>query len=121
MKSKKSLFLIKALSALAVGFINGFFGGGGGLVAVPVLERIYKLKTKKAHATAIAVILPISIISSIIYIINVGFKFEVTSSVVAGVLVGGFLGAVFLKKLNFVVVRWIFIVVLFVAGIRMVA
>ena len=121
MKSKKSVFFIKAISSLIVGFINGFFGGGGGLIAVPVLEKIYKLNTKQAHATAIAVILPISIISSVVYIVNVGLKFSITASVAFGVLLGGFLGAMFLKKLNFVVIRWIFILVLFIAGIRMVA
>ena len=111
---------IKGLFALLVGFINGFFGGGGGLVCVPTLEKVYKLPTKKAHATAIAVMLPLSIISSIIYVINNRFNFVITLSVTAGVLVGGFLGAVFLKKLSGRVVRWIFIIILFSAGVRMV-
>lgn len=117
-KNKKSL-LIKGAFALVVGFINGFFGGGGGLVCVPTLERVYKLPTKKAHATAIAIMLPLSFISSIIYIINNSFNFWVTFSVTLGVLVGGFLGAILLKRFSGKVVKWIFIVVLFSAGVRM--
>ena len=111
--------IIKNGFALMVGFINGFFGGGGGLIAVPTLEKIYKLPTKNAHATAISVMLPISLISSLIYLINGGFNINVVSSVTAGVIIGGMLGAILLKKLNCNVVRWIFIIVLFAAGIRM--
>ncbi|MBQ9786267.1 MAG: sulfite exporter TauE/SafE family protein [Clostridia bacterium] len=121
MKSKKSHnFLLKGTFALIVGFINGFFGGGGGLVCVPTLERIYKLPTKKAHATTILIMLPLSIISSIIYIINNNFNYAVTFSITAGVLIGGFLGAVLLKKIKGSVIRWIFIIILFSAGVRMV-
>ena len=41
------------------GFINGFFGGGGGMVCVPVLTGALKLSQKQAHATAIFFILPL--------------------------------------------------------------
>ncbi len=120
-KSKTKQNTIKRIaSALAVGFINGFFGGGGGLVCVPTLERVYKLKTKKAHATAIAIMLPLSFISSIVYIFNNNINIYVLMAITAGVLIGGFIGAIFLKKLKGSIIRWIFISILFIAGIRMV-
>lgn len=121
MKSKKKIksYLIKGTFALLVGFINGFFGGGGGLVCVPTLERVYKLPTKNAHATAIAVMLPLSIVSSIIYLLNNNFNFLISASVSLGVIVGGFIGAIFLKRFSGTCVRWIFIIVLFTAGVRM--
>lgn len=106
--------------AALIGFINGFFGGGGGLILVPVLQKIYKLETKKAHATAILIMLPLSIISSAIYILNNKFNVKTTALVCLGVFLGGLLGAFFLKKFNVSVVRWIFIVVLFASGIRMI-
>lgn len=118
MKNNKNL--LKGLFALVVGFINGFFGGGGGLVCVPTLEKIYKLPTKNAHATTILIMLPLSIISSIIYIINNNFNYAVTFSIASGVIIGGFFGAILLKKINGSAVKWIFIVILFSAGIRMV-
>ena len=118
-KNKKSI-IIKSTASLLVGFVNGFFGGGGGLICVPTLEKVYKLKTKEAHATALAVMLPLSIISSIIYIINNKFNLFITLSVSAGVLLGGFLGAILLKRFNNAVIRWIFIAILFTAGVRMV-
>ena len=58
MKKKNNLkqWLLDAIFGSIIGFINGFLGGGGGMVAVPLLEKIKKLDNKKAHATAIAVI-----------------------------------------------------------------
>lgn len=118
-KKKIKNIAVKSVFALIVGFINGFFGGGGGLICVPTLERVYKLDTKKAHATAIAVMLPLSVISSIVYIINNRFDLAISSSVVLGVVGGGLIGAFFLKKFSGTVLRWIFIAVLFSAGVRM--
>ena len=120
-RNKIKIFLLKGAFASLVGFICGFFGGGGGLVCVPTLEKVYKLPTKNAHATAILVMLPLSIISSIIYLTTNTFKLWVTVAVCAGVIVGGFIGSVFLKRLKGDIVRWIFIIVLFLAGIRLIA
>lgn len=122
MKGNKRVkgFIIKSVCSLIVGFINGFFGGGGGLVCVPTLEKIYKLETKRAHATAIAVMLPLSIVSSIVYILNNSFNYGVLLSVMAGVMLGGALGAILLKRFSGKIIRWIFIVILFLAGVRMI-
>ena len=118
---KNNNWFFKIFLAGIVGFINGFFGGGGGLVCVPTLEKVYKLPTKKAHATAVAIMLPLSLVSSVVYVLNNSINLSVCISVTIGVLLGGLLGAVFLKKVSGKVVRWIFIVVLFSAGIRMLA
>ena len=55
--------------SLAVGAVSGFFGGGGGMLCVPLLEYS-GLDVKRAHATALVVILPICIVSSVVYIIG---------------------------------------------------
>ena len=70
-------FLKNAAVALlggAVGFINGFFGGGGGMVLVPLLEKVLGCPVKKSHATAIAIILPVSLAGAITYIISGFFE-----------------------------------------------
>ena len=48
---------------LIIGFINGFFGGGGGMVCVPVLNNFVSLTDKKSHATAILIMLPLCVVS----------------------------------------------------------
>ena len=55
------------LTGLVTGFVNGLFGSGGGTLVVPAMERFLHVETHKAHATAIAVILPLSVLSLLIY------------------------------------------------------
>lgn len=118
-KKHKNLIL-KSLFAGIVGFINGFFGGGGGLVCVPTLEKIYGLDTKNSHATAISIMLPLSIASSVVYISNTSINFLQALFVSIGVILGGLLGAFALKKFNSSFVRWLFIIILFTAGVRLI-
>ena len=117
---KRKNFFLKSIFAVLVGFVNGFFGGGGGLLCVPTLQKVYKLDTKKAHATAVAIMLPLSIVSSIIYLFSNSINITSTLSVTIGSVLGGLIGAFALKKFNSNFVRWIFIIILFSAGVRMV-
>ncbi len=112
--------MVKNAFALAIGFVSGFFGSGGGLLCVPALEKLCGLGARRAHATTIAIILPISVISLVIYMTHNPINYISVGLVTLGVIVGGFLGAMLLKKLNERVINWIFIVVLLLAGVRMV-
>lgn len=100
-----------------IGIINGFFGGGGGMIVVPLLTEKFGLTQKQAQATAIFVILPISIASSIIYITKNSIDFAVGWSVVVGVIAGGVLGALLLKKLNNLFVKGLFTLLMLAGGI----
>ena len=66
---------------------------------MPSLEKFLKMEEHKAHATAIATILPLSIVSIFIYFkgINVDLKTIIVISL--GGLLGGFIGAKYLKKI----------------------
>ena len=55
---------------LITGLINGLFGSGGGTIIVPTMIFLLGIDDHKAHATAIAVILPLTIISTIIYYLS---------------------------------------------------
>lgn len=57
------------LAGAAGGAANGFFGSGGGLLSVPALES-GGLETKKAHATSLAIMLPLSVVSAAVYMKN---------------------------------------------------
>ena len=58
----------KAISlGLITGLVNGLFGSGGGTIAVPFMQRFLKVEEHDSHANAIAVILPLSIMSTFIY------------------------------------------------------
>lgn len=102
----------------AVGAVNGLFGGGGGMLAVPLLERA-GLETRRAHATAIAVILPTSLASGIVYVISGFVPAAVLIPVALGVTLGGFLGARLLPLLPVRAVEILFGVLMLAAGVRM--
>ncbi len=114
---KEKFFLV--LAGTLTGLCNGLFGGGGGMITVPVLTMLCGYEPKKAHATAIAVILPVSIISAIIYVIKGYFKLKLTIAVGVGVIAGGILGAVLLKKFSNSVITKIFAVLMLVAGVKL--
>lgn len=110
--------LLLSVSSAVVGFINGFFGGGGGMLCVPTLEKIGGLPTKKSHATAIAVILPVSALSAGAYIKEGVVPTDILLVTVLGVLLGGVIGAVLLKKLPPLLVGAIFSVMMIVVGVK---
>ncbi|MBO5215772.1 MAG: TSUP family transporter [Clostridia bacterium] len=116
-------FFMNALIVLvssAIGFVNGFFGGGGGMLLVPLLEKVMKCPVKKSHATAIAIILPISIAGAITYVINGFFDVGAVISVSGGCVVGGIVGALLLKKLPSQIVGLVFSLAMLAVAVKLV-
>jgi uncharacterized membrane protein YfcA len=102
----------------AVGLANGLFGGGGGMIAVPMLQRT-GLEEKRAHATAILLILPVSLLSFFFYAWKGLYDFSVLIPTALGVTAGGALGAWLLGKLPVKIVNIIFACLQAAAGISM--
>ncbi len=118
-KSALKQNILFVLSGAFIGFINGFFGGGGGMVAVPVLKKANNLKEKQAHATSLIIILPLTVISAVIYLVGKSIMWDIALAVTVGVCVGGIIGALVLKKTNNKIIAYIFCAVMFIAGVRM--
>lgn len=108
------------LAGLFIGAVNGLFGAGGGMLAVPCLTYIGSLDEKSAHATAIALILPLCLVSSIAYGVGASFEKGVILPTVLGVTIGGVLGACLLKKLSSDVVSFLFYALMLFAGLKMI-
>ena len=100
----------------AVGLANSLFGGGGGMIAVPLLAKM-GMQEKRAHATAILLILPVSFVSFLFYIFRGMYDFSVLIPTAIGVSIGGFIGAKLLGKLPTKMVNLLFAVLQAVAGI----
>ena len=47
--NNKKFGILGLIFGVVIGFINGFFGGGGGMIVVPVLYYIFKLPEKVSH------------------------------------------------------------------------
>jgi len=111
--------LILVVCGAVIGFVNGFFGGGGGMICVPLLQKVLHLSEKYSHATAIVVIFPISFVSALIYTLSGHLEFVPFVSVGAGVVLGGILGSFALKFMPEKIVRIVFVLIMLAGGIRL--
>ncbi|MBR5192635.1 MAG: TSUP family transporter [Clostridia bacterium] len=118
-KKIKNKWLILIIVGALAGFLNGMFGGGGGMIVVPMLIHFLKFEEKHAHATAIFIILPLSILSAILYTTYGNFDLFSTIYVTIGVIGGGIIGALLLKKLSSKYLTWIFSLIMLIAGVKL--
>lgn len=109
--------LVVSLGSI-VGFINGMLGGGGGSLVVPIYQSLLNMEQKKAHANAIITILPLCIVSSIVYLLKGDYNYYNVGLISVGVFLGGILGTFILKKANNDVLTLSFYIIMFYAGIR---
>ena len=99
-----------------LGGANSLFGGGGGMIAVPLLVKT-GLDEKRAHATAILLILPVSLLSFVLYTLQGFYDAQVLIPTAIGVTFGGALGARLLGKLPVKAVNITFAILQAVAGV----
>lgn len=104
---------------LATGLINGLFGSGGGTIAVPAMVLLLDTDEHKAHATAISIILPLTIISAFFYISNKYVDWNITWKVIIGGMAGGYIGAKLLNICPASILRRIFAAFMILAAVRM--
>lgn len=116
-KKLKTRLIVYPLSALT-GVINSLLGAGGGMVAVPLLKKA-GLDQKKAQANAIAVILPITLLSAAVYMYNGHVAISDALPYIPGGLIGAFIGTKLLKKLSNKWLKRIFGGFMLWAGIRL--
>ena len=109
--------ILTLLLSVGVGAINGLFGGGGGMLVIPLFTVLMGLEEKRAHSSAILAILPLSLISGIIYLVRGDFTVYSGGFVTAGVILGGILGTFVMKKLSNNVLAIVFYAVMIFAGI----
>jgi len=110
-----------AFVGTVAGVANGFFGAGGGSILVPGLEKFIPLETHKAHATALAVMLPLSAVSVIVYSFSgkVDVNWLTVLYVSLGGVAGGIIGAKLLSKLSAAWLNILFGLFLAAGAIRM--
>ncbi len=116
--TKKEVLISLGIGSLA-GLCNGLFGGGGGMVVVPMLTGVMQKDAKRAHATAILIILPLCVVSAVLYAIFGSYKWDLGLPVGIGVVIGGIIGALALKKISNFYISVIFSVVMVIAGVKM--
>lgn len=85
----------KALIGIVVGIISGLFAAGGGLLLVPIYTYILKLEEKEARATSLFCILPMVILTAIIYNKNNFIDWQLGIKCA----IGGIVGRIYWRKI----------------------
>ena len=100
-----------------IGLLNGFFGSGGGVLAVPVLER--DCSPNEAHATSVALIFILSLVTAVFYGFYGNLDFGTAMDYVPWGVAGAVAGSIFLKKIKAQWLKRLFGAVVTAAAIRM--
>lgn len=106
------------MAGALAGLANGFFGGGGGMILVPLLTRSCGLDQRRAFATSVAVILPLCALSSAIYFFRGALDLWAALPYLAGGLAGGFVGGRVFKRLDMTWLRRIFALFILYGGVK---
>lgn len=113
---RKNFFVLGG--GFLIGLINGLFGAGGGMIAVPLLKKM-GLSQKQAHANAVAIILPITLLSALLYLLNGYVKLNDALIYIPTGLLGALIGTYFLKKISPLWLKRIFGGFMVYAGVRL--
>ncbi len=111
--------LKKLFGGVIIGTLNGMFGAGGGIVAVPMLRRC-GIDDKRAHASSIAVILPISVVSLTTYLLKGRLQFSDGLPYILPGILGAVLGTYILSKIPKKWLHRVFGGLIIYAGIRLI-
>lgn len=110
--------IINSALGIVVGMVNILVGSCGGIVAVESL-KYEGIDEAKAHATAVAVILPLTAVSAIAYVLKGDVNFSDSLIYLLPGLVGSAIGAKLLPKIPKKLLGKIFSVFIIYAGVRM--
>ena len=107
-----------AVTGALAGAANGFFGAGGGLFLVPLLCGWCNVDERRAFATSVAVILPLSTLSAVVYWIHGGLDLATAWPYLPGGALGGWIAGRVLSRVKTVWLRRIFGLLLVYGGVR---
>ena len=98
------------LAGAAAGLANGCFGGGGGMVFLPLMSREKDLSGRQLFATCVAVIFPVCAVSAGVYLLRGGVSILQALPYLAGGLAGGWVGGKLYGKVSMGVVRTTYLI-----------
>ncbi len=122
-KKKKATIMNHMLSALAGMFIGayiGLIGGGGATLIIFLLVLIYGLKFKEALVNQKAVTLPISIVTTAVFVYNGLIDYRVGAPLLLINVAGGWVGAGLILKFRNTWLKRILVPVIILMAIKLI-
>ena len=119
MKERKDALRFALCGALT-GFINGLFGAGGGMLMVPLLTRFGHVEDKKAFATSLCIVLPVSLVSLTVYALGGTLQLEGAAPYLLGGGLGGIAAGLTYQKVSAGFLHKVLAAVIIFGGIRLV-
>lgn len=107
----------KVFMGIICGLLNGLFGSGGGVAAVPMLEAS-DIEPKESHATSVALIFILSLATTVSYFLSDNLDFSAAFKYIPYGIIGSVIGAVLLKKIPNSLLRRLFGVIILIAAFR---
>lgn len=107
-----------AISGALAGAINGLLGAGGGILLVPLLHRFIGLEERPAFATSVFIILPITLVTAIVYYSTGRIDLHLAWPYLLGGFFGGILAGRLFKKMSVIWLKRLFGAVLIIGGAR---
>jgi uncharacterized membrane protein YfcA len=108
----------RSVIGICAGLMNGLFGSGGGALVVPASRKFLGMDAHKAHASAIAVMLPMSAVSAAMYCFKTKPEAVPALLVSAGGVAGGWIGAKLMAKISGKLLRKIFAAFILAAAVK---
>ncbi len=88
------------------------------MILVPMLVRLCRLDQRRAFATSVAIILPLCILSSVIYLLRGSLDWTAALPYLLGGLAGGFLGGKLFRNVNMTWLRRGFALLILYGGVK---
>ena len=110
--------VLGTLGGFGAGVINGLLGAGGGMVVVPLLSAL-GVRGKKSHATALMVIVPLSLVSAVLYLVQGRVTVMDALPWLPGSLLGAYLGSRLMPKISTGWLKLVFGGLMLWGGIRL--
>lgn len=109
------------LGGVAIGFVAAMCGIGGGLFAVPLLHFVWRLELRHAVATSLVMVLATAVAATAVESLRSSpdLRLELVIPLAVGAVVGAQLGYLAGRRLSATALRWLFVVALPLAGVRM--
>ena len=113
---KKQIY--RCTAGAGAGIVNGLFGGGGGMVLLPLLLRGGELPQRASFATCLAAIWPMSAVSAAVYYFRVHPELSLLLPCLLGGVLGGILAGLTFGKVPVRVLKLVFGAFLLYGGVR---